>query len=66
VAAADVFRYDGSDLMPTAVGGGSFWTGMVEWISGDKTAEQVTSEIEDSWPEEEASEEESSEEESDS
>jgi len=66
VATADVFRYDGSDLMPLAVGGGTFWTGMVEWISGDKTAEQVTAEIEEGWPEEESSEEESSEEESDS
>lgn len=59
VAEADVFRYDGSDLMPNAVGGGTFWTGMVEWVSGDKTAEQVTTEIEDSWPVEESAEEES-------
>ncbi|WP_420110807.1 ABC transporter substrate-binding protein [Pseudactinotalea sp.] len=50
VANADVFRYDGSDLMPNAVGGGSFWTGMVEWLRGDKTAEQVTTDIENGWP----------------
>lgn len=49
-ASADVFRFDGSDLMPNAVGGGSFWTGMVEWLSGQKTAEQVTTEIQNSWP----------------
>ncbi len=54
VAAADVFRYDGSDLMPNAVGGGSFWTGMVEWLSGEKTAQQVTDEIEASWPTDES------------
>ena len=48
---ADVFRYDGSDLMPNAVGGGSFWSGMVEWMSGDKSSQQVTDEIEASWPE---------------
>ena len=47
---ADVFRFDGSDLMPNAVGGGTFWTGMVEWLSGQKTSEQVTTEIQDSWP----------------
>ena len=47
---AKVFRYDGSDLMPNAVGGGTFWTGMVEWVEGTKTAEQVAQEIEDSWP----------------
>ena len=49
-ASATVFRYDGSDLMPNAVGGGSFWTGMVDFLSGTKTAEQVTTEIENSWP----------------
>ena len=49
-ANADVFRFDASDLMPTEVGGGSFWTGMVEWTAGDKTTEEVTQEIEASWP----------------
>lgn len=57
-ASADVFRFDGSDLMPNAVGGGTFWTGMVEWLSGQKTAEQVTQEIQDSWPKDDAPEEE--------
>ena len=47
---ASVFRYDGSDLMPNAVGGGSFWSGMVSFVQGVKTAEQVTAEIEESWP----------------
>ncbi len=49
-ATATVFRYDGSDLMPNAVGGGSFWSGMVDFVSGAKTAEQVTTAIEESWP----------------
>ncbi len=49
-ANADVFRFDGSDLMPVDVGGGSFWTGMVEWTTGDKSTEEVTQEIEASWP----------------
>ena len=49
-AEADVFRFDASDLMPTEVGGGSFWTGMVEWTTGDKTTEEVLQEIEASWP----------------
>lgn len=49
-SSADVFRFDGSDLMPNAVGGGTFWTGMVEWVSGQKTAEQVCTEIQESWP----------------
>lgn len=49
-ATAEVFRYDGSDIMPNAVGGGSFWTGMVEWLNGSKTAQQVCDEIEAGWP----------------
>lgn len=47
---AKVFRYDGSDVMPNAVGGGSFWTGMVEWLQGAKTSQQVCDQIEASWP----------------
>lgn len=32
---ADTFRFDGSDLMPGAVGAGTFWTGMVDYVSGE-------------------------------
>lgn len=44
-----VFRFDGSDLMPAAVGSDSFWKGIVAWVSGDSTQETVDS-IESSWP----------------
>ena len=47
---ADVFRFDASDLMPAEVGAGTFWTGMVEWTSGDKSTAEVTADIEESWP----------------
>ena len=43
------FRFDGSDLMPAAVGAGSFWQGMTEWING-KSTEEVLGNIESSWP----------------
>jgi alpha-glucoside transport system substrate-binding protein len=43
------FRFDGSDLMPAAVGAGTFWKGMVAWINGQDT-KQVTTMIEASWP----------------
>jgi alpha-glucoside transport system substrate-binding protein len=43
------FRFDGSDMMPAAVGAGSFWTGMTDWITGKSTQETVDF-IEDSWP----------------
>jgi len=50
VSGADVFRYDGSDLMPAEVGAGSFWEGMVEWTRGEADTATVTADIEDSWP----------------
>jgi alpha-glucoside transport system substrate-binding protein len=43
------FRFDGSDAMPAAVGAGTFWKGMVNWINGQST-KQVTDAIEASWP----------------
>jgi len=31
---AQIFRFDGSDLMPAAVGAGAFWTGVLDYVSG--------------------------------
>lgn len=47
---ASVFRFDASDLMPTEVGSGSFWTGMVNYVSGSENAEDCLKVIEESWP----------------
>lgn len=47
---ADVFRFDASDLMPAEVGTGTFWTGMVDFTTGAKNTDEVTQDIEDSWP----------------
>ena len=45
-------RFDASDLMPSAVGTGSFWTGMVEYVQGGPDSlDGVLSDIEASWPE---------------
>ncbi|HEU4421138.1 MAG TPA: ABC transporter substrate-binding protein [Pilimelia sp.] len=44
-----VFRFDGSDLMPAAVGAGTFWRGMVDWINGKDTKATLDF-IESSWP----------------
>ncbi len=49
LAAATTFRFDGSDLMPGAVGAGSFWTGMVDFVGG-KSAQEVADAIQASWP----------------
>lgn len=45
---ATTFRFDGSDLMPGAVGAGSFWTGMVDFVGG-KSAQEVADQIQASW-----------------
>ena len=45
---ATTFRFDGSDLMPGAVGAGSFWKGMVNYSSG-QTAQAVADDIQKSW-----------------
>jgi len=46
---ATVFRFDGSDLMPGAVGAGSFWTGIVDWVGG-ADLDTVLTTIDESWP----------------
>lgn len=50
VGTADPFRFDASDLMPAAVGAGSFWTGMLSWAGGQQDLETSLSGIEESWP----------------
>ncbi len=47
---AEVMRFDGSDLMPAAVGAGSFWTEGTSAVNGDKTVEEATATIDASWP----------------
>lgn len=44
-----VFRFDGSDQMPSAVGVGSFWKQMTAWITGTSTSKALDA-IEKSWP----------------
>ena len=48
---ATVARFDASDLMPSEVGAGTFWGGMVEWFASDRSSQEVTTTIEESWPE---------------
>ena len=35
LASAQTFRFDGSDLMPAAVGSGSFWSGILDYVGGE-------------------------------
>jgi alpha-glucoside transport system substrate-binding protein len=43
-------RFDGSDLMPGAVGSGSFWKEMTNWVSGTKDLATALKDIDASWP----------------
>lgn len=45
---ADTFRFDGSDLMPGAIGAGVFWTGMVDYAGGTD-AQSVADDIQKTW-----------------
>jgi alpha-glucoside transport system substrate-binding protein len=45
------FRFDGSDLMPSEVGAGSFWKQMTDYFAQDKSEQDVLDAIEASWPE---------------
>ena len=47
---ADSVRFDGSDLMPGAVGAGSFWKSMTDYISGTVDLDTALAEIDASWP----------------
>lgn len=51
LAEASFARFDASDLMPGAVGAGSFWTELTSWINGDTDLESALANIEASWPE---------------
>ncbi|MEZ5255412.1 MAG: ABC transporter substrate-binding protein [Ilumatobacteraceae bacterium] len=49
-ASADVFRFDASDLMPGAVGAGSFWTEVTNWVIGQEDTQAFVDNVEKSWP----------------
>ncbi|ORC35376.1 ABC transporter substrate-binding protein [Marispirochaeta aestuarii] len=43
-------RFDGSDLMPGAVGAGTFWKEMTAYVSGSKPLDEALKAIDASWP----------------
>jgi alpha-glucoside transport system substrate-binding protein len=47
---ANTVRFDGSDLMPGAVGAGSFWKSMTAFVSGQIDQATALQEIDASWP----------------
>jgi len=51
---ATSIRFDGSDLMPSAIGAGAFWTGVVDYVSGtdlDTVLETIEEASEDAYSE---------------
>ncbi|HEX9118115.1 MAG TPA: ABC transporter substrate-binding protein [Anaerolineae bacterium] len=50
VRQSTVVRFDGSDMMPGAVGSGTFWKGMTDYYSGAASLDKVLPEIDASWP----------------
>jgi len=47
---ASSVRFDGSDLMPGAVGSGSFWKQMTSYISGSIDLDTALKDIDAAWP----------------
>ena len=45
---ADVFRFDGADMMPAAVGSGAFWKEATAWIAGGSTDDFLNN-VENAW-----------------
>ena len=45
---ATTFRFDASDLMPGEIGAGAFWTGMVDYVTG-QSANEAAGAIQDRW-----------------
>jgi alpha-glucoside transport system substrate-binding protein len=50
LAEADPVRFDASDLMPGAVGSGSFWTAAIDITTGAKSVKEAFAAVEASWP----------------
>jgi alpha-glucoside transport system substrate-binding protein len=48
--AAQIARFDASDLMPADVGAGTFWSEGTSLVNGDTTAQEAADAIEASWP----------------
>lgn len=49
---ASVFRFDGSDLMPAAVGSGAFWEGILQYVRGedlDRVLESIEAQARDAY-----------------
>ena len=46
---ATSLRYDASDMMPGAVGAGSFWKAMTNYVSGNEDIDKALAEAQAGW-----------------
>lgn len=49
LASADAVRFDGSDLMPFAVGSDAFFTEVTEWVAGNQDLSTTLTNIDAAW-----------------
>jgi alpha-glucoside transport system substrate-binding protein len=46
---SDIFRFDGADMMPAAIGSGAFWKEATAWIAGTDSTDDMLNNIEAAW-----------------
>jgi alpha-glucoside transport system substrate-binding protein len=46
---SEIFRFDGADMMPAAVGSGTFWQEATKWITGETDNQEFVDNVEESW-----------------
>jgi alpha-glucoside transport system substrate-binding protein len=44
------FRFDGSDLMPAAIGSGQEWKSFTSWFGEGQSVQQTAKDIDAAWP----------------
>ena len=49
LAGATSVRFDGSDLMPSEVGSGTFWKGITDYVSGSANLDQALETMQSGW-----------------
>jgi alpha-glucoside transport system substrate-binding protein len=46
---SEIFRFDGADMMPAAIGSGAFWQEATKWVTGETTTEEFLDNVEKAW-----------------
>lgn len=46
---SEIFRFDGADMMPAAIGSGAFWQEATKWITGETNTDEFLDNVEKAW-----------------